>query len=80
MRTTITLEPDVAARLDRLRRTRAFKDVVNEALRAGLDEMEREQSKRVRRYSITPVKGNPRRTNLDNIAEVLAEIEGDDFK
>ena len=80
MRTTITLEPDVAARLDRLRRTRAFKDVVNEALRAGLDEMEREQSKRLRRYSITPVKGNPRRTDLDNIAEVLAEVEGDGFR
>lgn len=80
MRVTITLEPDVAARLDRLRRTRAFQDVVNEALRAGLDEIEREQSKRVRRYSITPVKGNPRRASLDNIADVLAEIERDDFK
>lgn len=80
MRVTITLEPDVATRLDRLRRTRAFKDVVNEALRAGLDEIEREQSKRVRRYSITPVKGNPRRASLDNIADVLAEIERDDFK
>ncbi len=38
MRTTLTLEPDVARRLeDEQRRTRrSFKDVVNEALRRGL--------------------------------------------
>jgi hypothetical protein len=80
MRTTITLEPDVAARLERLRRTRPFKEIVNEALRAGLDELERGQKKTKTRYTITPVKGYPRRTDLDNIAEVLAEVEGDDYK
>jgi hypothetical protein len=29
---------------------------------------------------LTPVKGLPRRTDLDNIAEVIAEIEGEDYK
>ena len=81
MRTTITLEADVAARLERLRRTRPFKDVVNDALRAGLDELERAQSRKApARYSITPVKGHPLRENIDNIAEVIAEVEGDDYK
>jgi Arc/MetJ-type ribon-helix-helix transcriptional regulator len=81
MRTTITLEADVHARLERLRRTRPFKDVVNEALRAGLDELERSQrAGKEGRYTIKTVKGYPRRTNLDNIAELIAEVEGDDYK
>jgi len=80
MRTTITLDPDVAARLERLRRTRPFKDLVNEALRTGLDELERGKKKMTTRYTITPVKAGPLRLNIDNIAEVIAEIEGDDYK
>lgn len=80
MRTTITLEKDVASRLARLKRTRPFKQLVNDALRAGLDEIEREGSKKPRRYSLTPAKGQPLRTDLDNIAEVIAEVEGDDFR
>jgi hypothetical protein len=41
MRTTLTLEPDVAAQVERLRKERemALKDVINEALRRGLLEM-----------------------------------------
>jgi hypothetical protein len=41
MRTTLTLEPDVAAQVERLRKQRdmALKDVINEALRRGLFEM-----------------------------------------
>ena len=80
MRTTITLDPDVAARLERLKKTRPFKEVVNEALRAGLDELERGQKKKPGRYTITPVKAYPRRMNIDNIAEVIAEAEGEDYK
>lgn len=80
MRTTITLERDVAARLARLKKTRPFKDLVNDALRAGLDELERAQKKRVTRYSMKPVNGEPFRTDIDNIAEVLAEVEGDAYK
>jgi Arc/MetJ family transcription regulator len=80
MRTTITLDKDVAARLARLKKTRPFKELVNDALRAGLDEIERQQSKKIRRYSLTPVKGEPLRTDLDNVADLLAETEGDAFK
>lgn len=80
MRTTITLEKDVASRLERLRKTRPFKELVNEALRAGLDEIEREGSKKPRRYSLRAVKGRPRRTDLDNVAELIAEVEGDWFR
>jgi metal-responsive CopG/Arc/MetJ family transcriptional regulator len=80
MRTTITLEKDVAARLQRLRKRQPFKELVNDALRAGLDQIEKRSSAKPARYSITPVEGRPRRTDLDNIAEVIAEIEGDRFR
>jgi hypothetical protein len=43
MRTTLTLDPDNAARLERLRRERdlSLKDVVNDAIRRGLDALDR---------------------------------------
>ena len=78
MRITITLEKDVAARIERLRKTRPLNQLVNDALRAGLDEMERATT--TLPYSTKAVEGMPRRTDLDNVAEVLAEIEGDDFR
>jgi len=80
MRTTVTLENDVAVRLKRLRKSRPFKDVVNDALRAGLDQIERKPSAATRRYAIAAVKGRPLRTDLDNISEVIAEVEGDSFR
>ncbi len=41
MRTTLTLDDDNAVRLERLRKERdaSLKEVVNEAIRRGLDEM-----------------------------------------
>ena len=42
MRTTLTLDRDVAARLERLRKARktSLKSVVNEALRQGLERLD----------------------------------------
>ncbi len=73
MRITISLDKDVADRLDRLRKTRRFKDLVNDALRAGLDNIEN-------KYSINPVRGHPVRTDLDNLAEVIADMEPERFR
>jgi hypothetical protein len=41
MRTTLTLDDDVAVQIERLRKSRdmALKDVINEALRRGLKDM-----------------------------------------
>lgn len=75
MRTTLTLDDDVAARLKRLSRGGRFKDAVNQALRRGLERMELKEP--APEYQVRAVKGRPRRTDLDNVAEVLAEIEGD---
>lgn len=78
MRTTLTLEPDVAARLQRLSRGGRFKDVVNEALRRGLERMETREPRSA--YRVRAVKGEPRRADLDNVAEVLAEVDGDRYR
>ena len=79
MRTTLTLDDDVAALLKRVlaRRKDGLKAVVNEALRHGL-----------RRIGAPPEPGPAYRTpsvdtgrcllpNVDDIAEVLAVTEGD---
>jgi hypothetical protein len=81
MRTTLTLDEDVAVQLERLRRKHEsnLKDIVNEALRRGLRDM-----------SAPPKSRRPFRTrafhmgepliNLDNVAEALAYLEGEGFK
>jgi hypothetical protein len=79
MRTTITLDSDVAARLERLRAGRRFKELVNDALRRGLDALE-EGEDCVSVYSLEPVTGRPRRSDLDNVAELLAETDGDGYR
>ncbi len=79
MRTTLSLDDDVAVKLKRLSRNRSFKTVVNEALRAGLHALE-EQKAETQSYKTESVKGNPRIKNLDSIADVLADIEGEDSR
>ncbi len=80
MRTTLTLDDDVARLLQRLsqERKRAFKQTVNEALRAGLAQLTAKQPSRRKLYRIQPISlGKPRLPSLDNIAEVLAVAEGE---
>jgi hypothetical protein len=82
MRTTLTIDKDVAAQLRQLRRSRdvSLKALINDALRRGLRDM-----------GGTPKKGKPFRTetfnagkplidDIDNVAEVLAVVEGDTYK
>ncbi|OQW33693.1 MAG: hypothetical protein A4C66_13225 [Nitrospira sp. HN-bin3] len=82
MRTTVTLDRDVAARLKGLRKRRdqTFKEVVNSALRVGLDHLETPATKPSKPYALHPVSLGPRLPNLDNIAEVLAAIEDEQAK
>jgi hypothetical protein len=82
MRTTLTLDRDVAALLKRAmaRRKSSLKTVVNEALRHGLRDMMTTPPPR-KAYTIRPVSlGRCRLPNVDNIAEVLALAEGDWYK
>ena len=81
MRTTLTLDDDVAIQLERLRQARKsnLKELVNEALRRGLREMNTPPRKRKEFRTRTFRMGKPL-INIDNIAEALAHIEGDGFK
>jgi Arc/MetJ family transcription regulator len=81
MRTTLTLDDDVAIQVERLRRERdaSLKDVVNEALRRGLKEMNTKPKAR-RRFVTKGFDGGRQLMPIDNIAEVLAIVEGDGYK
>jgi hypothetical protein len=82
MRTTLTLDEDVAATLGRVREKRnlTLKGAVNEALRRGLREMEEGAPAR-QAYSTEPVSlGGCLIGNLDDVAEGLAVAEGEDFR
>jgi hypothetical protein len=77
MRTTLTLDEDVAAKLkaEVRRRGLSFKEVVNETLRAGL-ETHRESAQ------VAPFKvkaralGRKPGLDYDNIGELLERLEG----
>lgn len=81
MRTTLTIDDDVAVRLERLRRERdaKLKDVVNDALRRGLDSIEAPAKPRKPFRTKTFDCGEPL-IPIDNVAEALALLEGEDFK
>ncbi len=79
MRTTLTLDPDVAAKARKgaARLHKPFKEVINAALRVGLDAI------------LTPPPAKPYRTHprpmglrkgfsYDNISELIAAAEGED--
>ena len=79
MRTTLTLDDDVAIQLERIRKARdaSLKDIINDALRRGLKDMS-PRPKRRDKFRTRPVDlGAPLLPNLDNIGEILAIIEGE---
>lgn len=82
MRTTLTLDDDVAAQLSQLREARnvPLKSLVNEALRSGLQALaEPEQSHRP--HSTRGVDlGRCLLGQIDDVAEVLSIAEGEAFK
>lgn len=66
MRTTLTLDDDVAVQIEKLRKSRdlALKDIVNEALRRGLREM-----------TAKPKKREPFRTGVHDGGELLMDVK-----
>jgi hypothetical protein len=84
MRTTLTLEPDVAAALREIeRRTGAQrKRLVNDALRRGLRELrEAAPTRRRARYRTEPVDpGLPAVLGVHSVHDLLAFAEGEDFR
>jgi hypothetical protein len=81
MRTTLTLDDDVAVQIERLRRARdvSLKDLVNDALRRGLREMSAPPKKR-KPFRTQSSNLGPFLINIDNVAEAIAYAEGEGFK
>jgi Arc/MetJ family transcription regulator len=82
MRTTLTIDDDVAATLERIRKLRnaTLKDLVNEALRRGLKDMTDRPKHRKHFHTESAALGAVRMAELDNIGEALAIAEGEPFK
>lgn len=78
MRTTLTLDDDVAAMLVKVQKKTksSFKAVVNDALRQGLHQMQStplQQRFETKSWDLGPCLVG----NLDNIEEVIATVEGE---
>ncbi|HYO46816.1 MAG TPA: hypothetical protein VEY33_09035 [Gemmatimonadota bacterium] len=82
MRTTLTLEPDVAAEVERIKReeVRSLKAIINELLRLGARERRRETSRRKKPFKTRTVSLGAPRIPIDNVADALAIAEGDDYR
>jgi hypothetical protein len=82
MRTTITIDDDIAAVLNRLRKTRevSLKDLINNALRRGLREMNDPPKKRRLFRTQSVDLGRSKIGSIANVAEAIAIAEGEGFK
>lgn len=82
MRTTLSLDPDVAALLEKLRKAKglSFKQTVNQALRIGLIQMTAPRPSGIEFHTGTVDLGRCLIGNLDDISEALAVAEGEAFQ
>ncbi len=82
MRTTLTLDADVATLLARIRKARneRLRRVINEALRIGLQQMAGTPKRKKPFHQKSVDLGRCRIGSLDNIADVLAVAEGETFR
>lgn len=82
MRTTLTLDDDVAADIERLRREGddSLKDIVNRALREGLRQLETAPAPREPFVTATLSLGRCKIGDLTDVTEALAVAEGDEFR
>jgi hypothetical protein len=81
MRTTLTIDDDVAVQLKRLRRERnaSLKEVVNDTLRQGLQATDAPAKPR-KPFRMKTFQSGGFLVPIDNIAETLALIEDEKFK
>jgi len=78
MRTTLTLDDDLAKELERRRRERgtSLKEEVNALLRLGLLREREEQPPRREGLAFRTWDSGPQLIPLDDVAEALDELEG----
>ncbi|MGB9368977.1 MAG: hypothetical protein WCE79_23475 [Xanthobacteraceae bacterium] len=82
MRTTVEFDSDVAVELRRLRKTRdiGLKELVNDLVRRGIRDFNAPAKKKVPFRTKSVDLGKPLLPNVDNIHEVLAYAEGENYK
>lgn len=82
MRTTLTLDPDMAALAQRMQRERSqsFKAIVNDALLHGLRAMAVPTGQPTAYRTPAIDLGRCRLGSLDDVAEALAVAEDEDFR
>lgn len=78
MRTTISLDGDIAAQLAQLRARgdRSFRQLINDALRVGLAHLDRGDATSRGPFTRAVSLGAPRLPDVDDVSEALAIIEG----
>jgi plasmid stability protein len=81
MRTTLTLDDDVAAKLkgEARRGGRSFKEIVNETLRRGLASQRAASPRKAFRVEARDLGLKPG-LSLDNVAELLEQVEAPAFR
>lgn len=81
MRTTITLDDDVATAVERRRQElhHSFKQEVNELIRAGLVHLEREAPARPR-FRVQPLDAGELLVPVDDVSAALDIAEGSHWK
>lgn len=82
MRTTLTLDPDVAALLRRVQAERraSLKEVVNDALRVGLRHGDGPERQAGRYTTPSDSLGGALLPSLDDVSEAIALGEGDAYR
>ena len=79
MRTTLTLDPDVAAKAKKgaAKLGKPFKEIVNAALRLGLDQVLNPPAAKAYRTKPRPM-GLRQGFSYDDVADLLTRAEGED--
>lgn len=82
MRTTLSLDDDIAAQLEQLRARgdRSFRQLVNDALRLGLAQLGRESAAPRGPFTRAVSLGAARLPDVDDVSEVLAITEGERYR
>jgi hypothetical protein len=82
MRTTLSLDDDIAAQLEQLRARgdRSFRQLVNDALRVGLAHLGREDAAPRGPFTRPVSLGAPRLPDVDDVTEALATTKGERYR
>jgi hypothetical protein len=82
MRTTLTVDDDIAHALEYLRAERkvSFKQIVNDVLRLGVAVSLQQRGEPAASHETRPVEGKPLLQNLDAVNEIIALAEGDEHR